>query len=193
MPNCRLRGIITFVPRVKPGTQGSSQGAVRCRLRPDESLRNKVGKRVCTVARHVHTPPSDAISSIIWGISTVGSALHSHCRGQRFESAMLHQKENPNPISPVGEGFGFFFSPQKIALIFAAIHAIMHQIMQGSQEKEFDYAKQIHERHRDHTELAPVVSQSPTAAFALQVVGGCRPVLHLTDDTGWVFYFFERG
>ena len=24
------------------------------------------------------------------GISTVGSALHSHCRGQRFESAMLH-------------------------------------------------------------------------------------------------------
>ena len=27
-----------------------------------------------------------------WGISTVGSALHSHCRGQRFESAMLHQR-----------------------------------------------------------------------------------------------------
>ena len=26
-----------------------------------------------------------------WGISTVGSALHSHCRGQEFESPMLHQ------------------------------------------------------------------------------------------------------
>ena len=30
-----------------------------------------------------------------WGISTVGSALHSHCRGQRFESAMLHHKKKP--------------------------------------------------------------------------------------------------
>ena len=29
-----------------------------------------------------------------WGISTVGSALHSHCRGQRFESAMLHHKKS---------------------------------------------------------------------------------------------------
>ena len=27
-----------------------------------------------------------------WGISAVGSARHSHCRGQRFESAMLHTK-----------------------------------------------------------------------------------------------------
>ena len=27
-----------------------------------------------------------------WGISTVGSALHSHCRGHRFESGMLHHK-----------------------------------------------------------------------------------------------------
>ena len=26
------------------------------------------------------------------GISTVGSALHSHCRGHRFESGMLHHK-----------------------------------------------------------------------------------------------------
>ena len=30
-------------------------------------------------------------SQDIWGISTVGSALHSHCRGHRFESGMLHQ------------------------------------------------------------------------------------------------------
>ena len=33
-----------------------------------------------------------------WGISTVGSALHSHCRGQEFESPMLHQyHSNTNP------------------------------------------------------------------------------------------------
>ena len=33
----------------------------------------------------------------IWGISTVGSALHSHCRGHRFESGMLHHlTSNPN-------------------------------------------------------------------------------------------------
>ena len=31
-------------------------------------------------------------SQDIWGISTVGSALHSHCRGHRFESGMLHQQ-----------------------------------------------------------------------------------------------------
>ena len=29
-------------------------------------------------------------SQDIWGISTGGSALHSHCRGHRFESGMLH-------------------------------------------------------------------------------------------------------
>jgi hypothetical protein len=30
-----------------------------------------------------------------WGISTVGSALHSHCRGHGFESRMLHTSGNP--------------------------------------------------------------------------------------------------
>ena len=39
----------------------------------------------------------------VWGISTVGSALHSHCRGQRFESAMLHQVE-----TLILKGFLFF-------------------------------------------------------------------------------------
>ena len=28
-----------------------------------------------------------------WGISTVGSARHSHCRGQGFDSPMLHQMD----------------------------------------------------------------------------------------------------
>lgn len=28
----------------------------------------------------------------IWGISAVGSALHSHCRGREFESHMLHDR-----------------------------------------------------------------------------------------------------
>ena len=36
---------------------------------------------------------SRANENIIWGISTVGSALHSHCRGQEFESPMLHQQD----------------------------------------------------------------------------------------------------
>ena len=36
--------------------------------------------------------PPDTKRISAWGISTVGSALHSHCRGQRFESAMLHHK-----------------------------------------------------------------------------------------------------
>lgn len=31
-----------------------------------------------------------------WGYSTVGSALHSHCRGHRFESGMLHHNLSEN-------------------------------------------------------------------------------------------------
>ena len=42
-----------------------------------------------------------------WGISTAGSALHSHCRGQRFESAMLH-----HPQSLEITGFQGFFDAQ---------------------------------------------------------------------------------
>ena len=46
----------------------------------------------------------------IWGISTVGSALHSHCRGHRFESGMLHVRtcRNASPFSLFwGENAGF--------------------------------------------------------------------------------------
>jgi hypothetical protein len=32
------------------------------------------------------------LADTVWGISAVGSALHSHCRGQEFESPMLHHK-----------------------------------------------------------------------------------------------------
>ena len=39
-----------------------------------------------------------------WGISTAGSALHSHCRGQRFESAMLHHHKALKSL-----GFRAFF------------------------------------------------------------------------------------
>ena len=34
--------------------------------------------------------PPDTKRTSAWGISTVGSARHSHCRGQEFESPMLH-------------------------------------------------------------------------------------------------------
>ena len=34
--------------------------------------------------------PPDTKRISAWGISTVGSARHSHCRGQEFESPMLH-------------------------------------------------------------------------------------------------------
>ena len=39
------------------------------------------------------------------GISTVGSALHSHCRGHRFESGMLHSRtcRNAGPFSYIEE------------------------------------------------------------------------------------------
>ena len=45
----------------------------------------------------------------IWGISAVGSALHSHCRGREFESHMLHHldalfymKENSHHAATFG-------------------------------------------------------------------------------------------
>ena len=41
----------------------------------------------------------------IWGISTVGSALHSHCRGQEFESPMLHHLSTQILIQYLGTSF----------------------------------------------------------------------------------------
>ena len=45
--------------------------------------------------------PSEQVNTAR-GISTVGSALHSHCRGQRFESAMLHQTQEIRTSSRLG-------------------------------------------------------------------------------------------
>ena len=42
-----------------------------------------------------------------WGIGTAGSALHSHCRGHRFDSGMLH-----HPQSLEITGFQGFFDAQ---------------------------------------------------------------------------------
>ena len=50
-------------------------------------------------------------SQDIWGISTVGSALHSHCRGHRFESGMLHHKRTLILI----QRLAFFLCPKSIA------------------------------------------------------------------------------
>ena len=52
--------------------------------------------------------PSEQVNTTR-GISTVGSALHSHCRGQRFESAMLHQTQEIRTSSRLGMGSDFFF------------------------------------------------------------------------------------
>ena len=71
------------------------------------------------VLRH----PAAAMFIAAWGISAVGSARHSHCRGQGFESPMLHVEVrtgnrfgfflvfplhqcNPNQLFLVGDGFG---------------------------------------------------------------------------------------
>ena len=43
----------------------------------------------------------------LWGISTVGSARHSHCRGQGFDSPMLHKKRPPFTG-------GSFFVPHRV-------------------------------------------------------------------------------
>ena len=43
----------------------------------------------------------------LWGISTVGSARHSHCRGQGVDSPMLHKKRPPFTG-------GSFFVPHRV-------------------------------------------------------------------------------
>ena len=57
--------------------------------------------------------PSEQVNTTR-GISTVGSALHSHCRGQRFESAMLHQSQEIRTSSRLGMGSDFFFLSEKL-------------------------------------------------------------------------------
>ena len=67
---------------------------------------NKKGLARFRDARKRARPPSFESAgrhSLLWGISTVGSALHSHCRGHRFESGMLHHE----PV--VKTGFFFCF------------------------------------------------------------------------------------
>lgn len=46
--------------------------------------------------------------SILWGIGTVGSALHSHCRGQGFDSPMLHASVQKGKL--FGQIFYFYRS-----------------------------------------------------------------------------------
>ena len=52
------------------------------------------GKRTFAPTKPQTTCPSGQKSPR--GISTAGSARHSHCRGQRFESAMLHHNLSEN-------------------------------------------------------------------------------------------------
>ena len=59
--------------------------------------------------------PSEQVNTTR-GISTVGSALHSHCRGQRFESAMLHQTQEIRTSSRLGMGSDFFFLSKKLKI-----------------------------------------------------------------------------
>ena len=54
---------------------------------------------------------SFSIAYFFRGISTVGSALHSHCRGHRFESGMLHHKRTLILI----QRLAFFLCPESLA------------------------------------------------------------------------------
>ena len=84
---------------------------------------SKKGKKLKKIEKKgLHFPKSrDILSNVpseqvntTRGISTVGSALHSHCRGQRFESAMLHQTQEIRTSSRLGMGSDFFFLSEKL-------------------------------------------------------------------------------
>ena len=70
----------------------------RLRLKKPRSLRFSLRRAVDRLARlrtcRRKTREASPVSSGIhtWGIGTVGSALHSHCRGQGFDSPMLHKE-----------------------------------------------------------------------------------------------------
>ena len=48
--------------------------------------------------------------SVAWACSAAGSALHSHCRGRRFESDQVHQKDKIRTSSQSGTGSDLFFT-----------------------------------------------------------------------------------
>ena len=85
-------------------------------------FRKKAKNRKKIEKKGLHFPKSrDILSNVpseqvntTRGISTVGSALHSHCRGQRFESAMLHQTQEIRTSSRLGMGSDFFFLSEKL-------------------------------------------------------------------------------
>ena len=58
----------------------------------DGSCGSSPEHRLQTRRRKTRETPPENLRDPIWGISTVGSARHSHCRGQGFDSPMLHQK-----------------------------------------------------------------------------------------------------
>ena len=92
--------------------------------RIDGFFRKKAKNRKKIEKKGLHFPKSrDILSNVpseqvntTWGISTVGSALHSHCRGQRFESAMLHQTQEIRTSSQLGMGSDFFFLSEKLKI-----------------------------------------------------------------------------
>ena len=61
------------------------------------------------------------------GISTVGSALHSHCRGQRFKSAMLHQTAR---ILCFALGSGIFYV---VRALLPVCHILCHLLRREGQ------------------------------------------------------------
>ena len=62
------------------------------RLLADVSCGSSSEHRLQTRRRKTRGTPPENLRDPIWGISTVGSARHSHCRGQGFDSPMLHKE-----------------------------------------------------------------------------------------------------
>ena len=118
--------------------------------------------------------PSEQVNTT-WGISTVGSALHSHCRGQRFESAMLHQTQEIRTSSRLGMGSDFFFLSEKLNIHNKKRHYRKKQAS-GIKQALLPNRKNIGVAFRRiHAKISPWAKEARTAVHPALTVKSLPP------------------
>ena len=159
--------------------------------RIDGFFRKKAKKPKKIEKKGLHFPKSrDILSNVpseqvntTWGISTVGSALHSHCRGQRFESAMLHQTQEIRTSSQLGMGSDFLFLSEKLNIHNKKRHYRKKQasgIKQALPPKSQEKSKNIGVAFRwIHAKISPWAKEARTAVHPALTVKFLPP--HVYD------------
>ena len=124
--------------------------------------------------------PSEQVNTTR-GISTVGSALHSHCRGQRFESAMLHQTQEIRTSSRLGMGSDFFFLSEKLKIYNKKRHCGKYWVsgLQASFPESQEKSKNIGVAFgRIHAKISTWAREARTAVHPALTVKSLFPYVY---------------